>query len=126
MASFERKSYMQERGIKRIQGDMKVVLGKEEVTLETYTALAQSKTDGKFYKYVPGDADKGIIIGLYTGEKIVLTVAGKDVLGTITTQAIVGKEDIKGIDFETDFTAITQLKQSGIILVDTIDGTEEA
>lgn len=126
MANFERKSYARERGIKRIQGDMKVVLGKEAVTLETYTALAQSKKDGKFYKYVPGDADKGVIIGLYTGDKIVLTADGEDALGTITTQAIVGKEDVKGIDFETDFTAVTQLKQSGIILVDTIDGTEEA
>lgn len=126
MANFERKSYARERGIKRIQGDMKVVLGKEEVTLETYTALAQSKKDGKFYKYVPGDADKGVIIGLYTGDKIVLTADGEDALGTITTQAIVGKTEIKGVNFVTDFTVVTQLKQSGIILVDTIDGTEEA
>lgn len=126
MGAFERKSYTRERGIKRIQGDMRVVLGKEEATLETYTALAQSKTDGKFYKYVPEDTNKGVIIGLYTGDKIVLTADGDDALGTITTQAIVGKADIKGVDFETDFTAVTQLKQSGIILVDTIDGTEEA
>ena len=63
---------------------------------------------------------------MYTGDKIVLTADGEDALGTITTQAIVGKTEIKGVNFVTDFTAVTQLKQSGIILVDTIDGTEEA
>lgn len=126
MASFERKKYTTERGIKRLQGDMRVTLGKEAVELETYSPLAQSKADGKFYKYVASDENKGVIAGLYTGEKITLTGEEEGLIVPITTQAIVGIEDIKGIDFTTDFTAITQLKQSGIILVETIDGTEEA
>ena len=124
MASFERTTTTPAADIKRIAPDMKVTLGAAAVTIEPWQALAQSATDGKFYKYVSGDTNLGIIAGLYTGEEVTLT-AEADGSGSITSMAIVAKDDIVGVDFDTDYSAVLQLKQCGIVLTDKIEGSEE-
>jgi hypothetical protein len=125
MAKFARSTSTLAADIKRIGPDMRITLGAAAVTIAPFQVLAQSSADGKFYKYVEGDAAKGTIAGIYTGEEITLTADGDDELGTITTMAIVGKDNIVGIDFDTDFSAVLQLKQSGIVLTDTISAVEE-
>jgi len=121
MAIFDRKEYTAKKDIKRIQPDMRVVAGVG--ALKQFQAIAQNKTDGKFYAYVAKDANKGIIAGLYTGEDI--TAKDGDSI-SISTLAIIAKEEIHGVDWDTDFTAISQLKNSGIILTGKIEGTKEA
>lgn len=121
MAKFEREDYTAEKQIKRLQADMRVEAGAG--ALKYLQAVAQDNTDGKFYAYAKGDTEKGTIVGLYTGEDI--TAVDGNVI-TITTQAIVGKEDIVGITWAEDFKAVTMLKQSGIILAEKIEGTKEA
>jgi hypothetical protein len=124
MASFQRTTTTPAADIKRLAPDMKVTLGAAAVTISPWQALSQSSADGKFYKYVKDDANLGVIAGLYTGEEVTLTAeAGGS--GSITSMAIVAKDDIVGVDFDTDYTAIRQLKQCGIILTDKIEGLEE-
>lgn len=120
MASFERKEYEAKNDIKRIQPDMKVIAGPGD--LKQFQAIAQNKTDGKFYAYVAGDENKGIIAGIYTGEDATME-DGNSI--TISTIAVIAKEDINGVEWDTDFTAISQLKNSGIILTNKIEGTKE-
>ena len=124
MAEFTRSTTTPAADIKRIAPDMRIVLGAADATIATLQVLAQDNTDGKFYKYVKDDAALGVIAGLYTGEEVTLT-AEADGSGSITSMAIVAKDDIVGVDFDTDYTAITQFKQCGIILTDKIEGTEE-
>jgi hypothetical protein len=127
MASFERTTTDAVKSIKRLAPDMNVVLGKADVTIAQFQALAQSSTDGKFYKYVKGDAALGTIAGIYTGtEDITLTAAGDDGACNISTLAIVPEDYIVGVDFDTDYTAVTTCKQCGIILTTDIEGSEEA
>ncbi|WP_278572562.1 hypothetical protein [Fusobacterium ulcerans] len=121
MASFTREEKQVERSFKRLQPDMRVILGAGEI--KHLQPLAQDKTDGKFYAYVSGDANKGVITGLYTGETI---TAEDGTIGYITTQALIPIEDIQGISWESDFTALSQLKLSGIIISTLIEGTKEA
>lgn len=125
MATFSQETVTEELEIKRIAPDMIITLGAVAVTIANMQVLAQSSTDGKFYKYVKGDEAKGTIAGIYTGEEITLTAEGGDVTGSITTMAIVGQDDIVGVDFATDYTAKLQLKQSGIVLTDIISAVEE-
>lgn len=122
MGAFERKSVDANKiGIKRIQPDMRVPMGVGEV--KYLQPIAQSNIDGLFYAYVAGDAEKGIIAGLYTGEDRTFEA---NEIGAITTQAIVVKESIQGITWESDKTAISALKLSGVILTEEIKGTKEA
>lgn len=121
MAMFERKEYSAKKEIKRIQPDMRVVAGAG--ALKQFQPVAQNKTNGKFYAYVAKDANKGIIAGLYTGEDI--TAKDGDSI-SISTLAIIATEEIHGVEWATDFTAISQLKNSGIILTGKIEGTKEA
>lgn len=122
MGAFERKSVAANKiGIKRIQADMRVAFAAGEV--KYLQPVAQNKTDGLFCPYVKGDPNKGIIVGLYTGED--RTFQAKEI-GSITTQAIVAKESIHGITWADDHTAISALKLAGIILTDEIKGTKEA
>ncbi|WP_321330492.1 hypothetical protein [uncultured Ilyobacter sp.] len=125
MASFERTTTTPAPDIKRLAPDMKVTLGAADVTIESYQVLAQSAADGKFYNYVSGDTNLGTIAGVYTGEEVTLTAAGDDQVGSISSMAIVSKDDIVGVDFDTDYSAILQLKQCGIILTEKIEGSEE-
>lgn len=125
MAKFKITNVAMAPDIKRIAPDMRVTLGKADVTIEPFQVLAQDSTDGKFYKYVKGDTNRGVIAGIYTGEEVTLTSDGEDTLGTISTLAIVGKEDLVGVTLATDYTAILQLKQCGIVLTDTISAVEE-
>lgn len=106
--------------IKRFQPDMRIEMGAGAI--KYLQPLAQDKTSGKFVAYTAGDANKGVIVGLYTGEDT--TAKDKDI-GYITTFAIVAKESIQGINWETDKTAISQLKLAGIILTNEIKGTKE-
>lgn len=121
MGSFTRREIEAKENFRRLEADMKVILGAGEV--KHLQPLAQDKTDGKFYVYVKGDENKGIIAGLYTGENHT-AVDGE--LGTITTQAVVAKDDIQGVIWTEDFTAFSQIKLSGIILTDSARGTKEA
>lgn len=122
MASFERKTEnLKDKAVIRLQPDMQVTMGAGAV--KYLQPIAQHKTDGKFYAYVKGDANKGVISGLYMGPD---TTAEADDVGYISTQIIVGKEDIEGITWESDFTAIHQLKVAGVILTTKIEGKEEA
>lgn len=90
MGAFERKTVDANKiGIKRIQADMRVPMGAGEV--KYLQPVAQHKTDGLFYAYVAGDANKGVIAGIYTGETKTFTT---NQIGSITTQAIVAKESI--------------------------------
>jgi hypothetical protein len=125
MAKFKITNVAMAPDIKRIAPDMRVTLGKADVTIKPFQVLAQDSTDGKFYKYVKGDTNRGVIAGIYTGEEVTLTAAGDDQLGSITTMAIVGKDDIVGVDFDTDYSAILQFKQCGIVLTDTMPEVEE-
>ncbi|WP_319201932.1 hypothetical protein [uncultured Ilyobacter sp.] len=125
MAKFSQETVSLAADIKRMAPDMRVTLGAADVTIEPFQALAQSAADGKFYKYVKGDTNLGTIAGIYTGEEVTLTAAGDDQLGSITTMAIVGKDDIVGVDFDTDYSAILQFKQCGIVLTDTMPEVEE-
>lgn len=122
MASFERKTEtLKDQAVIRLQPDMKVIMGAGSV--KYLQPIAQDKTDGKFYAYVKDDPNKGIISGLYMGED---TTAEADDVGYLSSYVIVGKEDIQGIEWESDFTAIHQLKVAGVILTTKIEGTEEA
>ncbi|WP_321328448.1 hypothetical protein [uncultured Ilyobacter sp.] len=125
MASFERTITTPGPDIKRLAPDMIITLGATDIIIETYQALSQDTTDGKFYNYIDGDAARGVIAGIYTGPEITLTAAGEDINGSISTMAMVAKTDIVGVDFDIDNTALVQLKQCGIILTDKIEGTEE-
>lgn len=125
MAKFSQETVSMASEIKRLAPDMRVTLGKADVTIEPFQVLAQDSTDGKFYKYSKGDTDRGVIAGIYTGEEVTLTSTGDDALGSITTLAVVGKDDLVGVDFDTDYTAIRQLKQCGIVLTNTISEVEE-
>jgi hypothetical protein len=125
MAKFSQEKVSMAADIKRMAPDMRVTLGATDVTIEPFQTLAQSAADGKFYKYVKDDENKGTIAGIYTGEEVTLTAAGDDQLGSITTMAIVGKDDIVGVDFDTDYSAILQFKQCGIVLTDTMPEVEE-
>lgn len=122
MGYLKREEKKESRSFKRLQPDMRIVLGKGEV--KHLQAIAQNKTDGKFYAYKSGDENLGIIAGLYTGEDINITSAQG--IGRISTQIIVAKDDIKGIDWEKDFTALSQLKLAGVIFAPLIVGTKEA
>ena len=122
MASFERKTEtLKDKAVIRLQPDIKVTMGAGEV--KYLQPIAQNKTDGKFYAYVKDDANKGIISGLYMGPNV--TAEDGDI-GNLSSFVIVGKEDIEGITWESDFTAIHQLKMAGVILTNKIEGTEEA
>lgn len=121
MAYFNRSEEKEKRSFRRIQPDIRVPLGAGEI--KHLQPLAQSKKDGKFYAYVKDDADKGIIAGLYTGEDKT-AVAGDT--GTLTTQIVIAKDDIQGIEWATDNTAISQLKFAGVIFAPLVTGTKEA
>lgn len=122
MASFERKTEtLKDKAVIRLQPDMKVTMGAGAI--KYLQPIAQNKTDGKFYAYIKDDPNKGVISGLYMG---VDTTAKAGDSGNISTFVIVGKEDIEGITWESDFTAIHQLKMAGVILTNKIEGTEEA
>lgn len=122
MGAFKREDIQANKlGIKRIQPDMRVVMGAGEV--KHLQPIAQDKTDGLFYAYVSGDENKGIIAGLYTGED--RTFEAKEI-GSVTTYAIVVKETIQGVTWEEDKTAVSALKLAGIILTDELKGTKEA
>lgn len=121
MAYFKRNEEKEKRSFRRLQPDMRIQLGAGE--LKYLQALAQNKTDGKFYAYKKGDANLGIIAGLYTGED---KTATDGEIGTLTTQVIIAKDDIQGIEWTTDHTAISQLKFAGVIFAPLITGTKEA
>lgn len=122
MGAFERKTVAANKiGIKRIQADMKVAFAAGKV--EYLQPVAQHKTDGLFYPYVKDDPDKGIIVGLYTGETRTFQA---NEIGSVSTYAIVTKESIYGITWTSDKTAISALKLAGIILTEEIKGTKEA
>ncbi len=122
MGAFKREGIQANKlGIKRIQPDMRVVMGAGEV--KHLQPIAQNKTDGLFYAYEAGDTNKGIIAGLYTGEDRTFEA---NEIGSVTTYAIVVKETIQGITWEEDKTAVSALKLAGIILTDELKGTKEA
>ena len=122
MATFERKTEnLKDKAVIRLQPDMQVTMGAGAV--KHLQPIAQDKTDGKFYAYVKDDPNKGVIAWLYMGAD---TTAEADDVGYISTYVVVGKEDIQGIEWESDFTAIHQLKVAGVILTTKIEGTEEA
>lgn len=122
MGAFERKTVAANKiGIKRIQADMKVAFAEGKV--EYLQPVAQHKTDGLFYPYVKDDPNKGIIVGLYTGETRTFQA---NEIGSVSTYAIVTKESINGITWTSDKTAISALKLAGIILTEEIKGTKEA
>lgn len=121
MGYFKRSEEKEERSFRRLQPDIRVPLGAGEI--KYLQPLAQSKTDGKFYAYVKGDEDKGVIAGLYTGEDKT-AIAGET--GSLTTQIVIAQDDIQGIDWAKDFTAISQLKFAGVIFAPLITGTKEA
>lgn len=122
MGAFKREDIQANKlGIKRIQPDMRVVMGAGEI--KHLQPVAQDKTDGLFYAYTAEDTNKGIIVGLYTGEDKKFEA---NEIGSITTYAIVAKESIQGITWESDKTAVSALKLAGIILTDELKGTKEA
>ncbi|MGB6129616.1 MAG: hypothetical protein WBG30_12755, partial [Psychrilyobacter sp.] len=107
-------------------------------TIKFGQVLAQDSKDGKFYIYdpthdgsatpgtTPAEYTRSVIAGLYINEEdIVLTAAGEDVITTISTMIQIGKTDLVGINFETNFTALSELKRAGVIVVDKIEGMEE-
>lgn len=122
MGYLKREERKESRSFKRLQPDMRIILGKGEV--KHLQAIAQSKADGKFYAYKAGDENLGVIAGLYTGEDINVTLTQGT--GRISTQIIVAQDDIKGIDWAKDFTALSQLKLAGVIFAPLIVGTKEA
>lgn len=122
MGYLKREERKESRSFKRLQPDMRIILGKGEV--KHLQAIAQSKADGKFYAYKAGDENLGVIAGLYTGEDINVTLTQGT--GRISTQIIVAQDDIKGIDWSKDFTALSQLKLAGVIFAPLIVGTKEA
>ena len=126
MGSFSRTSTVASKSMRRLAPDMGITLGKADVTIEPFQALAQNNTDGKFYKYVKDDVAVGVIAGIYTGPSITLTAAGTDETGSISSLMEVSADDIVGVTFATDFKAITMCKQCGLILTTDIDGTKEA
>lgn len=138
MASFVREEVKDTKVVKRLFGDIGITLGKTNATIKFGQVLAQDSKDGKFYMYDPahdGSADPGttpaeytrnVIAGLYINEEdIVLTDAGEDVRTTISTMVQIGQSDLMGINFDTNFTALSELKRAGVIVVDKIEGMEE-
>lgn len=121
MANFKRSEEKEKRSFRRLQPDIRVVLGAGEI--KYLQPLAQSKKDGKFYPYKKGDENTGIIAGLYTGED---KTAVDNEIGTLSTQIIIAKDDIQGINWAEDYTAISQLKFAGVIFAPLIIGTKEA
>lgn len=122
MGYLKREEKKESRSFKRLQPDMRIVLGKGEV--KHLQAIAQNKTDGMFYAYKAGDENLGVIAGLYTGEDIEVTATNHT--GRISTQIIIAKDDIQGINWAEDFTAVSQLKLAGVIFAPLIVGTKEA
>ena len=126
MASFIREEVKETKVVKRILGDIGIILGKVDTTIKFGQVLAQDNTDGKFYAYDQSSDKRKIIAGIYINEEdIVLTAEGEDVKSTISTIVQIGQSDLVGINFETNFTALSELKRAGIIVVDKIEGTEE-
>ena len=122
MAYLKREEKKESRSFRRLQPDMRIVLGKGKI--EHLQAVAQSKADGKFYAYKAGDENVGIIASLYTGEDMEVTATNH--VGRISTQVIVAQDDIKGINWAEDKTALSQLKLAGVIFAPLIVGTKEA
>lgn len=120
MAYFNREERKAEKSFQRLQPDMRVILGAGEI--KYLQPLAQDKTDGKFYAYVKSDENKGTIVGLYTGES---KTATDGEIGTITALVMIGKSDIQEINWNEDFTALSQLKLAGVIITEKIEGTKE-
>ncbi len=127
MASFVREEVKDTKAVKRFFGDVGITLGKIDATIKFGQVLAQDSTDGKFYPYDNSENSiRNIIAGLYINEEdIVLTGDGEDVKTTISTMVQIGKSDLVGINFDTNFTALSELKRAGVIVVDKIEGMEE-
>ena len=108
--------------LKRDMGDEIIVIAGGQGEVKHGQIMAVKSTDGKYYKYTPSGTDElNNPIGVYTGEDI---TSVEDFSGSVTTLAVVNKELIVGVDFETDFKAKPMLQRAGTFMKTVIEGTE--